>query len=94
MTMTFADEPDANRYVMRDGDTLVAVLDYASNGRAVSFTRAYTSPQFRGQGRAAQIVEFAVDDVEARTDLPIVPMCWYVGEWFDKHPERAGLLSR
>jgi len=94
VTREFANEKDANRYVLRDGDTLLATVDYSSNGHAVSFTRAFTSPEFRGQGIAAQIVEYAVNDVEASSDLRIVPMCWYVGEWFDKHPERAGLLSR
>jgi predicted GNAT family acetyltransferase len=39
-------------------------------------------------------VEFAVDDVAATTGYRIVPMCWYVGEWFDRHPERADLLTR
>ena len=94
MTKTFANEPDANRYALRDGDELLAVLDYASNGRAISLTRAFTSPQHRGRGLAADIVEFAVDDIEASSDLRVIPMCWYVGEWFDKHPDRAGLLTR
>ena len=94
MTKTFINEPDAGRYVLRDGDELVATLDYSSNGHAISFTRAFTTPARRGQGFAAEIVEYAVNDVEATSDLRIIPMCWYVGEWFDKHPERAGLLER
>jgi predicted GNAT family acetyltransferase len=94
VTRTCAHEPDARRYVLRDGDELLATLDYTSNGHAVSLTRAYTSPAHRGKGLAADIVRFAVDDLESSTDLRIVPMCWYVGEWFDKHPERAGLLTR
>jgi predicted GNAT family acetyltransferase len=94
VTPTFSNEPDAHRYVMRDGDTLLAALDYASNGKAISLTRAFTSPAFRGRGYAADITEFAVNDIESSTELRIIPMCWYVGEWFDKHPERAALLER
>jgi predicted GNAT family acetyltransferase len=94
VTPTFSNETDAHRYVMRDGSTLLAVLDYASNGSAISFTRAFTSPEFRGRGYAADITQYAVDDVEKTTDLRVIPMCWYVGEWFDKHPERADLLTR
>jgi len=60
----------------------------------VSFTHTFTSPSHRGKGFAAQVVEFAVNDVEASTDKKIVPMCWYVAKWFDSHPERAGLLER
>ena len=94
MTKTFANETDANRYVLRDGDELLAVLDYASNGQAISLTRAFTSPAHRGRGLAAEIVEHAVDDIERASELRVIPMCWYVGEWFDKHPERASLLTR
>ena len=94
MTKTFANETDANRYVLRDGDELLAVLDYTSNGQAISLTRAFTSPAHRGRGLAAEIVEHAVDDIERASELRVIPMCWYVGEWFDKHPERASLLTR
>jgi predicted GNAT family acetyltransferase len=87
-------EPDAHRYVLRIDGALIAVLDYAANGAAVSFTRTYTSPAFRGRGHAAEVVAFAVDDVERTTTRRIVPMCWYVSEWFESHPDRAALLTR
>ena len=94
MAKQFSNEPDAGRYALRDRGELLATVDYTSNGSAISFTRAFTSPDHRGQGLAAEIVAYAVDDVEKKSTLRIVPMCWYVGEWFDKHPERAGLLTR
>jgi len=94
VTKTFENQTDANRYALHDGDELLAVLDYASNGKAISLTRAFTSPAHRGQGLAAEIVEYAVNDIEASSELRVIPMCWYVGEWFDKHPERSGLLTR
>jgi predicted GNAT family acetyltransferase len=87
-------EPDASRYVLRIGGELAAIIDYRINGNAISFTRTFTQPKLRGQGLAAEITEFAVTDVESTSSRRIVPMCWYVGEWFDKHPERAHLLSR
>lgn len=80
--------------MLRQGEDLVAVADYAENGRAISFTRTYTAPHLRGRGHAGELVAFAVDDVEQNTDLRVVPMCWYVAEWFDAHPERAHLLAR
>jgi predicted GNAT family acetyltransferase len=90
----FSHEPDARRYVLRDGKELVAILDYAINGSSISFTRTFTSPAKRGKGLAGEVVEYAVNEVESSTDYRIVPMCWYVDEWFQKHPERAGLLTR
>ena len=94
MSKDFSHEPDAHRYVMRIEGQVTAVVDYSINGSGISFHRTYTAPNQRGKGYAAEIVAFAADDVDQSTALHIVPMCWYVGEWFDKHPERAGLLTR
>ena len=94
MSATFTHEPDASRYAMHLDGSLVAVLDYRKNAGQISFNHTFTNPKYRGKGFAGQLVEFAVNDVEATTDLKVVPMCWYVGDWFEAHPERAALLSR
>jgi predicted GNAT family acetyltransferase len=75
-------------------DHIVAVADYVINGASISFNHTYTNPAERGKGYAGEVVQFAIDDVEKTTSFRVLPMCWYVGEWFDKHPERAGLLNR
>lgn len=94
MAHEFAHEPDAQRYAMRIDGQLVCVLDYRILGDAISLTRTFTQPHERGNGYAAELVAFAVDDIEASTPYRIVPMCWYVDEWFSTHPQRAQLLSR
>lgn len=93
-TTTLVHEPDAKRYVLRIENELVAVAEYTINGSSISFNHTFTNPKLRGHGYAGNVVEFAMDDVEATTDYRVVPMCWYVGKWFDEHPERAGLLTR
>ncbi|MFF1877015.1 GNAT family N-acetyltransferase [Leifsonia sp. NPDC058230] len=94
MGTEFGNETDAARYAMHIDGELAGVLDYSILGGAISLTRAFTVPMRRGHGLAAQLVEFAVDDIEANTSLKIVPMCWYVADWFERHPERAGLLQQ
>jgi len=94
MTKELANNSDAARYTLHIDGKLASAVDYQVSGNAISFTHTFTDPSRRGQGLAAEIVEFAVNDVEATTELRIVPVCWYVGEWFDKNPDRAGLLSR
>ncbi|WP_127793235.1 GNAT family N-acetyltransferase [Agromyces sp. LHK192] len=86
-------EPDARRYVLRIRGVPASVLDYRILGDSVAFTRTFTNPPYRGSGLAGAVVAFAVDDVEANSRLRIVPSCWYVGEWFDRHPDRAHLLD-
>lgn len=86
-------EPGARRYVLRVGGEIASVLDYRELGDAVAFTRAFTNPRYRGGGLAGELVAYAVDDVETTTRRRIVPSCWYVDEWFGRHPDRAGLLD-
>ncbi len=94
MAKEFTHEKDAERYTLRDGKELLSSADYRINGNKISFHHTYTNPAHRGKGLAGEIVEYAVNDVEASTEYSIVPMCWYVDKWFQEHPERAGLLTR
>jgi len=94
MAHEFANEPDARRYTMRIDGQLACVLDYSVNRNAIALTHTYTQPPLRGHGYAAELVHFAIDDIESTTPYRIVPTCWYVGEWFEKHPERSALLAR
>jgi predicted GNAT family acetyltransferase len=94
MAREFTHDADARRYSLRVDGALVSAVDYVQNENAISFTHTFTDPRQRGHGYAGEIVAFAVDDVESTTPYRIVPMCWYVGKWFDEHPERAGLLTR
>lgn len=91
--LSFSNEPDASRYTLRRGEQIVSALDYRDDGRTVAMTRAYTVPTFRGYGYAAEVVSRAVDDVAARGDRVISPVCWYVADWFAAHPERRSLLA-
>lgn len=90
----FTNERDASRYTLRKGDDLVSVLDYRDDGRTVALTRAYTIPTFRGHGYAGELTDRAVTEIEQRADRLVIPVCWYVAEWFDAHPERSGILKQ
>jgi predicted GNAT family acetyltransferase len=86
-------EPDERRYVLRRGGELVSVLEYRDHGTGTVMHHTVTVPKFRGHGYAADLVEFAVRDVEARDAGPIIPSCWYVADWFATHPDRRAALS-
>ena len=94
MSKQLTHEPDASRYTLIVDGQLAVVADYRINGDAISFHHTFTQPNLRGRGLAGEVVEFAVDDVEKNSDRRIVPMCWYVADWFEAHPERAALLTR
>ena len=91
-SLVFTHEPDASRYTLRRGADLVSVLDYRDDGTTVAMTRAYTVPTFRGHGYAGEVVDRAVASLEAAGDRSVLPVCWYVADWFAAHPERAAIL--
>ncbi|MEA9986436.1 MULTISPECIES: GNAT family N-acetyltransferase [Subtercola] len=94
MAREFIHDTDRHRYMLRIDGALVSAADYVQNGDSVSFNHTFTDPKLRGKGYANEVVTFAIDDVEKNTAYRVVPMCWYVGQWFDEHPERASLLTR
>jgi uncharacterized protein len=91
--LRLTDEKDASRYALHRGDELVSIIDYRDDGRTIAMTRVYTVPTFRGQGLAGEIVARAVAELEDRGDRKVLPVCWYAEEWFDAHPEHAGILA-
>ena len=93
-SLTFTHEPDASRYTLHRGADLVSVLDYRDDGRKVAMTRAYTVPTFRGHGYAGQVVDHAVTELERQGERQVIPVCWYVADWFAEHPERAAILQQ
>jgi predicted GNAT family acetyltransferase len=94
MAREFIHDVDRHRYLLRIDDALVSALDYIVNDNTISFTHTFTDSKLRGNGYAGEVVKFAVDDVEKTTSYRIIPMCWYAGQWFERNPERAALLSR
>ena len=92
MTRTLSNAPDQGRYELRENGELIATADYAISGDKVSITRIFTRPTHRGQGIAADITEYAVDQIVA-DGRKIVPVCWYAAGWFEGPPERADALA-
>lgn len=91
--LRFTHEKDASRYTLHRGDDLVSVLDYRDDGRTVAMTRAYTIPTFRGHGFAGELVDRAVAELEKQGDRKVIPVCWYVADWFAANPSRSGILN-
>ena len=91
--MRFTHEADASRYTLHRGDDLVSVLDYRDDGRTVAMTRAYTVPSFRGHGYAGELVDRAVSELESAGGRRVVPVCWYVADWFAANPGRGDILA-
>jgi predicted GNAT family acetyltransferase len=70
-----------------------AVLSYAPAGKEVlDFFRTYVPPADRGRNVAGQLVEAALAYARAQ-GFRVIPTCWYVDLWIQRHPEHADLLA-
>lgn len=94
MTREFGKDTAAQRYTLHVDGALVSEAEYRIHGGAIAFPHTVTAPAHRGNGYADLLVSYAIDDVEATSSLRVLPQCWFVADWFEQHPERAGLLSR
>ena len=85
-------DPTAQRFTVDLGSG-TAVLAYATATPGVlDLYSTYVPGTDRGKGIAARLVEAAVSYARSE-NLRIVPTCWYVAVWMQRHPEHADLLS-
>ena len=80
------------RYEIHLDGTLAGFADYRLQGGTLHFTHTEVLPAYEGQGLAAQLMRFALDDVRAQGQRA-VPVCSYVQTYLRRHPEYADLLA-
>ena len=74
-----------SRFLLEVQGQEVYVL-YAEEKEIIELYSTYTPPQLRGQGLAAEVVKAALDYAKEKC-LKVVPSCWYVRSYLEKHPE-------
>jgi predicted GNAT family acetyltransferase len=86
------DDAERSRYeILVDGD-VVGFADYHVDGTTWTFPHTVIQPALRGRGLGAELVRAALDDVR-RAGGRVVPLCWYVAEFIDAHPDYGDLLA-
>ncbi|HZP30453.1 MAG TPA: GNAT family N-acetyltransferase [Acidimicrobiia bacterium] len=78
-----------HRYELFDGHELVGVADFVVRGDTVVMPHTEIVPHRRGHGLGDRLVRAALDDIRA-TGRAVVPVCWFVADFIDRHPEYAG----
>ncbi len=86
------DHPEAHRYEARDRDgTVLGFSQYRLLGDVVVFTHTEVDDDQEGRGVGSRLVRGALDDVRAG-GRRIRPLCPFVKEYVDRHPEYADLV--
>ena len=90
MASTVTNNSAHNRFEMETPAGL-AVADYRVDGRTMTIFHTKVPVGLRGRGYGARLVLGAL--VEARRlGIKVVPQCWFVREFVDRHPAFADVL--
>jgi predicted GNAT family acetyltransferase len=92
-TITTVHVPEQSRYELRDGDRTIGETVYVTwhTGQVV-FTHTEVDPAYAGQGLAAQLARFALDDVRSR-GRRFIAACPYISAYVRKHHEYDDILD-
>ena len=88
------DNSESNRYeIYEDGD-LAGYAAYDLSEGVITFTHTEIEAPFEGQGYADTLVGTMLEDVRENTTHRVEPVCPFVDEFINHHPEYGDLLSR
>ncbi len=92
MATEVRDAAERTRYELLIDGELAGIADYQERDGALVMPHTEIAAARRGQGLGDVLVQGALDDVRARGQK-VVPTCWFVREFVERHPEAADLLA-
>ena len=83
--------PDDCRFELAlDGS--MAILEYTLQFDSILFTHTLVPPELEGRGLGSQLARAGLDFARERA-LKVVPLCWFVAGYMDRHSEFRDLLK-
>ena len=83
--------PENNRFELAlDGNT--ALLEYTLQTDTIIFTHTLVPPILEGRGLGAQLARAGLEFARGKA-LKVVPVCWFVAGYIERHPEYQALLK-
>lgn len=70
----------------------IAVLNYAQRGDTITFTHTGVPTELEGRGLGSQLVRAGLDYARENS-LKVVPLCWFVAGYIERHPEYKTLVK-
>ncbi|MCW3818810.1 N-acetyltransferase [Micromonospora sp. DR5-3] len=86
MDVSITDVPERRRYEARVDGQLAAIAEYLPADDTVVFTHTQAFDGYEGKGVASALIRSALDDVR-RKQLSVLPVCPFVAQFVQRHPE-------
>lgn len=91
--VTVQDNPDKSRYeALIESGVVAGFAEYEKRGGLLVFTHTEVDDAFEGQGVGSALARGALDQARG-TGLPVRPLCPFVKEYIDRHPEYQDLVD-
>ncbi len=90
---TLSHNAERRQYELHLNGELVALAAYALSGGTVALNHTETAPARQGQGYAAQVMAFALNDIRTQ-GLKASPQCSFAAQFVMDHTEYADLVAR
>ena len=91
--LTVTHRPDEHRFEAYMAGRQVGVLEYVEvSERTIVYLSTRVPAEYEGRGIGSALARAALDDARAR-GRQVVPRCWFVAGWIDRHPDYADLLA-
>jgi uncharacterized protein len=88
------DNRQESRYEARVDGELAGFSAYHLTKASIVFTHTEVFDQFEGHGVGSALARGALDDVRAKGERDVVPVCPFIHGYIDDHPEYADLVRR
>jgi uncharacterized protein len=85
------DVPEASRYELRLGGSLIGLAAYRRRGDRIVFTHTEVDEAHEGKGFAGRLAAGALDDARSQ-GLDVVPLCPFIAAYIERHPEYEDLV--
>ena len=85
--MQIEHQPDHQRYVLRDGESIVGEVEYQQQGDTLLLIRAEVPIELRGQGLGIPLVKGTLEAIRGSGGLRVTPVCPYIAKYMMKNKE-------
>jgi predicted GNAT family acetyltransferase len=92
MAIETVDNSAESRFEVLVDGKVAGFADYRLLPSKIVFTHTEVRPEHEGQGLAARLVKYALDE-SRDVGLRVVPLCPYVASYVKHHPEYADLVD-
>ena len=80
------------RYEIEVDGKVAGSMVFRQQGDAVDLVHTEVDDAYQGQGLAAQLARFALDEAR-RSGRKVIPSCAYVAAYLERHPQDQDLVA-